>query len=104
MAEQKCVNCGKMYEEDESKKDIFPKKCGKKDCIKKNKKTNSHNKIDVKKYQKVKVADFNMSFGNMVIFMVKWVIASIPAMIILFFLWFILMMIVGGTIDWSIEI
>lgn len=34
----------------------------------------------------VVVVDFRMSFRSMVGFMVKWVIAAIPAMIILFFL------------------
>ena len=34
----------------------------------------------------VVVVDLNMSFGAMVRFMVKWVLASIPAMIILFIL------------------
>ena len=48
--------------------------------------------------QSVKVVDFDMSFGNMVKFMVKWVIASIPAMIILFFIWMALMMIFGGSV------
>ena len=32
------------------------------------------------------VTDVKMNFGSMVIFMVKWVIASIPAFIILFFI------------------
>ena len=31
----------------------------------------------------VVVTDIHMSFGSMVIFMVKWVLASIPALIIL---------------------
>ncbi len=36
--------------------------------------------------QPVVVVDINMSFGAMVRFMVKWVLASIPAIIILFLL------------------
>jgi hypothetical protein len=32
----------------------------------------------------VYVADFQMPFGSMVLFMVKWVIAAIPALLILF--------------------
>jgi len=32
---------------------------------------------------RVVVVDLNMSFGSMVVFMVKWVIAAIPAMLIL---------------------
>jgi hypothetical protein len=30
------------------------------------------------------VTDFQMPFGSMVLFMVKWVIASIPALLMLF--------------------
>lgn len=33
--------------------------------------------------QRVTVTDFDMSFGRMVWFMVKWVLASIPALAIL---------------------
>ena len=33
--------------------------------------------------QPVDVRNFNMSFGRMVVFMVKWAIATIPAMLIL---------------------
>ena len=33
----------------------------------------------------VRVVDVEMPFGSMVLFMVKWALASIPAMIILFF-------------------
>jgi hypothetical protein len=36
--------------------------------------------------QEVRVADIRMPFGSMVVFMVKWAIASIPALIILFVL------------------
>jgi len=34
----------------------------------------------------VVVTDIHMSFGSMVTFMVKWALASIPALLILFFL------------------
>jgi hypothetical protein len=34
----------------------------------------------------VVVTDIKMPFGSMVVFMVKWAIASIPALIILFLL------------------
>ncbi|MGB5832684.1 MAG: hypothetical protein WBG92_11930 [Thiohalocapsa sp.] len=37
-------------------------------------------------HQGVVVTDIQMPFGSMVVFMVKWVIASIPALIILFVL------------------
>lgn len=36
--------------------------------------------------QEVVVADVDMSFGNMVRFMIKWAIASIPAVLILGFI------------------
>ena len=45
------------------------------------------------KTQPVKIIDFNMPFGSMVSFMIKWVLASIPAMIILITIGFILSMI-----------
>ncbi len=34
---------------------------------------------------RVVVTDIHMSFGSMVVFIVKWAIAAIPAMVILFF-------------------
>ena len=37
---------------------------------------------------RVSVVDVNMPFGSMVIFMVKWAIASIPALLILAILGF----------------
>lgn len=43
----------------------------------------------VKPTQKVQVVGFDMPFGDMVVFMVKWAIAAIPAMIILFLIGFI---------------
>ena len=36
-----------------------------------------------KETKTVKVSDFDMPFGSMVVFMVKWAIASIPAILIL---------------------
>ena len=39
--------------------------------------------------QTVKVSDFDMPFGSMIVFMVKWAIASIPALLILMVLFFI---------------
>tara|TARA_B100001250_G_scaffold382560_1_gene375809 strand:- start:418 stop:603 length:186 start_codon:yes stop_codon:yes gene_type:complete len=41
-------------------------------------------KNDAKSPQRVIVDDIHMSFSSMVVFMVKWAIASIPALIILF--------------------
>ena len=46
--------------------------------------------------QEVIVTDINMPFASMVGFMVKWAFASIPAMIIIAFLGFLLAM--GGGV------
>ena len=48
--------------------------------------------LDFKDKNKVIVSDFNMPFISMVIFMVKWAIASIPAIIII---WLLLMFLVS---------
>ena len=45
--------------------------------------------------QEVVVTDIHMPFMSMVVFMVKWVIASIPAMIILAIIMSVLMAIIG---------
>ena len=45
---------------------------------------------------KVQVTNFDMPFGNMVYFMVKWAIASIPALIILFIIGLIFFGIFGA--------
>jgi hypothetical protein len=47
--------------------------------------------------QQVVVKDVSMSFGSMVVFMVKWAIAAIPAAIILFIVtWFMLLTFAGA--------
>ncbi len=46
--------------------------------------------------QSVIVTDFKMPFGSMVVFMVKWAIASIPAMIVLFVAFSIISIFLGG--------
>jgi len=46
--------------------------------------------------QSVVVTDIRMPFLSMVLFMVKWVVASIPAFIILSVIGSILMMLLGG--------
>lgn len=46
--------------------------------------------------QPVVVIDVQMSFNSMVWFMVKWALASIPALIILFILFLIMLGIIGG--------
>lgn len=46
--------------------------------------------------RKVVVTDIRMPFLSMVIFMVKWAIASIPAFIILAFIGFLISLLFGG--------
>jgi hypothetical protein len=46
--------------------------------------------------QKVIVTDIQMPFTSMVIFMIKWAIAAIPATIILFIIGAILMSLLAG--------
>jgi YesN/AraC family two-component response regulator len=48
--------------------------------------------------QHVVVTDIRMPFLSMVVFMIKWAVASIPAFIILSIIGFILMMLVGGML------
>ncbi len=50
---------------------------------------------DGKIFKNVKVIDFDMTFSSMVGFMIKWALASIPALIILFMLWILLVSIFG---------
>ena len=50
--------------------------------------------------QDVCVVDVNMPFGSMVIFMIKWALAAIPAMIILGLIYLLAMgMILGGCVS-----
>ena len=51
--------------------------------------------IDDHNKNEVVITDIKMQFGSMVAFMVKWVIASIPAMIILFLVGFLVMGVFG---------
>ena len=51
--------------------------------------------IDDRNKNEVVITDIKMQFGSMVVFMVKWVIASIPAMIILFLVGFLMMGVFG---------
>jgi hypothetical protein len=46
--------------------------------------------------QEVVVTDIRMSFTSMVMFMIKWVIASIPAFIILSIMFSVIMVLFGG--------
>ena len=50
-----------------------------------------------KQEQNVSIKDFNMPFSSMVIFMVKWSIASIPAIIIIWILFMLLISIFGSS-------
>ena len=52
-----------------------------------------------KEEQSVTIKDFNMPFSSMVIFMVKWAIASIPAIIIIWILFMILISIFGSSLS-----
>ncbi len=46
--------------------------------------------------QEVVVTDVQMKFGSMVLFMVKWTLAAIPALIILFILGSVVAGVLGG--------
>lgn len=46
---------------------------------------------------RVVVIDFDMKFGSMITFMIKWAIAAIPAMFILFFLFMGFFMLLAGA-------
>jgi hypothetical protein len=49
--------------------------------------------------QYVVVTDVRMSFLSMVVFMVKWIVASIPAFIILSIIGSIIMMLLGNMMS-----
>lgn len=53
--------------------------------------------------QPVSVTDIRMSFGSMVVFMIKWAFAAIPAMIVVFtvvaFIAFVLSLIFGAALS-----
>jgi len=46
--------------------------------------------------QPVVIKDFDMPFGSMVSFIVKWTIAAIPALLILFVLFAVVSAAIGG--------
>jgi len=48
--------------------------------------------------EQVEIKDINMPFMSMVIFMVKWAIASIPAMLILFVMGAVFTGVFGGLL------
>ncbi len=45
------------------------------------------------------IKDFNMPFGSMIVFMVKWAIAAIPAMIILAVIWTVGSVLISGILS-----
>ena len=82
-------------EKDEAKKEAFNKSLAEARAAEANKKaeetvaqaaTGKNNNTSNKGTQTVEVSDFDMPFWSMVVFMVKWAIASIPALIILMIL------------------
>ena len=46
-------------------------------------------------FQPVTIEDIKMPFSSMILFMIKWAIASIPAIIILFLIWMMVMGVFG---------
>ena len=54
--------------------------------------------LEVRKWINHTIKDFNMPFSSMVIFMVKWAIASIPAIIIIWILVMILISVFGSSL------
>lgn len=63
---------------------------------------NQGEKMEINEKNEVVVTDIKMPFMSMVVFMIKWVIASIPAIIILSIL-FMLMAAVFGSIGTSLR-
>jgi hypothetical protein len=53
--------------------------------------------MEKEEVKEVVVTDIRMSFISMVIFMVKWAVAAIPALIILMTIWGVMMMLLGGV-------
>ena len=80
-----CKDCGIEYDLE------FHKECPACKSIKNDVTSNSTKK----KFNTVKIIDFDMEFGSMVWFMIKWALASIPAFIILFILMTLLVSIFG---------
>ena len=54
--------------------------------------------MEDKQEKNITIKDFNMPFSSMVIFMVKWAIASIPAIIIIWILFMLLISIFGSSL------
>ena len=56
------------------------------------------------RFRTVAVTSINMSFGNMVRFMVKWAVASIPAFIVLLLIGVIFTLIFGAIFGISLDL
>ena len=52
--------------------------------------------METESNQRVVVTDIRMSLWSMVVFMVKWAVAAIPAFIIFAVLWGVVVWLVGG--------
>jgi hypothetical protein len=77
-----CSVCYKVVDENADK----VKKGGYDSVGSEESKENDKADIDNRNIQNVVVTDIKMSFSSMVVFMVKWVIASIPAALIILFI------------------
>lgn len=64
--------------------------------------SDSGNQVVLTKNEVV-ITDIKMPFGSMVVFMVKWAIAAIPAIIILAFLGAITMSFISGLTSSKVE-
>ncbi len=58
------------------------------------KKKDDSSEVESEDVSRVEITDIKMPFGSMVVFMVKWAIASIPAIIVLWMLF----MVFGGVL------
>ena len=57
-------------------------------------------KMDKEPKTEVSVINISMPFLSMVTFMVKWAIATIPAIIILVVIWMVVGGMLGGLVSW----
>ena len=96
MAYIKCNHCGKKFEE------LNASGIKKVNCVwcdeplKKNSQKKAAQRMATGiGANEVVVTDISMSFGSMVAFMVKWGIASIPAVIILLIIYFCVLSLIG---------
>ncbi|HKJ68909.1 MAG TPA: hypothetical protein VKA68_13195 [bacterium] len=52
--------------------------------------------LEREKIQQIRIVDIRMSFISMVVFMVKWALAAIPAFIILAIIWSVVVSLLSG--------